>query len=426
MADYYVDENGVARPDQPSKKDDNHKEDKSSFGDSFSESLRWQKKFYSVFSLVRNPISGTFEMQWDRMKEKDDRKKTVEKFISKIPCTDLAVPSIEQTTKTDLKYANRFKLPSDEMKALASQLLQSAVTNGIVTSTFSGALQCNIDISKLAHSQDGFLRGFAMSEGKIAEQAKFTEIPSVSITPMLAFQIASMVTGQYYQHIITTQLNSISQKLDQVLDLLEEEDKAIIKNGFRQLGDLSSFDRFDEQDANVLRNIQGVAGKLKDKYMSLVLKKNIDVERSLLRDKGEADDWFKALNDSKFIPYMQVAFMAEYLFYCSNMVLLERELAKPESERRRDRIDKWTEYLNCDFMAPYAKKYHDVKWTVLLNLELLKADALFWSGGIKDLYYETLDRFDSFEKGVLKTLAQLNPIYSIEYKDGKFLELDSK
>ena len=265
-----------------------------------------------------------------------------------------------------------------------------------------------------------------MSEGKIAEQAKFTEIPSVSITPMLAFQIASMVTGQYYQHIITTQLNSISQKLDQVLDLLEEEDKAIIKNGFRQLGDLSSFDRFDEQDANVLRNIQGVAGKLKDKYMSLVLKKNIDVERSLLRDKGEADDWFKALNDSKFIPYMQVAFMAEYLFYCSNMVLLERELAKPESERRRDRIDKWTEYLNCDFMAPYAKKYHDVKWTVLLNLELLKADALFWSGGIKDLYYETLDRFDSFEKGVLKTLAQLNPIYSIEYKDGKFLELDSK
>ncbi|WP_294115933.1 hypothetical protein [uncultured Fibrobacter sp.] len=46
MADYYVDENGVARPDQPSKKDDNHKEDKSSFGDSFSESLRWQKKFY--------------------------------------------------------------------------------------------------------------------------------------------------------------------------------------------------------------------------------------------------------------------------------------------------------------------------------------------------------------------------------------------
>lgn len=432
MADFYVDENGVARPDQPSKKDDNHKEKKSSFGsefaDGFLKSYRRQiERTCSILSVIREPISGTIGMQWDRKMDKDKRVKLVKQLRSEIPYVDLVAPSIEWAEIADLKECNRFKLPLDEMKALASQLLQSAVTNGIVASTFSGALQCNIDISKLAHSQDGFLRGFAMSEGKIAEQAKFTEIPSVNITPMLAFQIASMITGQYYQHIITTQLKSISQKLNQVLSLLEEEDKAIINDSFRQLQELSSFDSFGLEDSIVLRTIQNNAGKLREKYKSLVLKINVDnVERSWFRDKGEAEDWFKALNDSKFVPYMQVAFMAEYLFYCSNMVLLEREFAKPKSERDNGRIDAWSKHVNNDFMAPYVKKYHDVKWTVLLNLELLKEGALWWNEDIEKLYQMTFNQFNSFDTGVLNTLAQLNPIYSIEYKDGKLLEPDSE
>ena len=432
MADYYVDENGVARPAQQSKKDDNHKEETSfvysRIVNGFLKSRRRQLgRTASILSLIGNPISGSIGIEWDRVKERGERIKAVKRLISKIPCTDLAVPNIEQAEIADLKECNRFELPANEMKVLASQFLQSAVTNGIATSTFSGAIRCNIDISKLAHSQDGFLRGFVMSDGKIAEQAKFTEIPSVSVSPLLAFQIASMITGQYYQHIITEQLNSISQKLDQVLSLLEEEDKAVIENDFSQLKDLSSFDNFEMEDSIALRKIQDDAGKLRKKYESLVLKINVDdVGHSWFRDKGEAEDWLEALNDSKFIPYMQVAFMAEYLFYCSNMVLLEREFAKPESERDKGRIEAWSKYVNKDFMAPYAKKYHDVKWTVLLNLELLKEGALWWNDDIEKLYRMTFDQFDSFDTGVLKTLDQLNPVYSIEYKDGKLLEPDSK
>ena len=423
MADYYVDKNGVAR--------------KPSFEDSelANDILKYRQQMKTIISdlswnrhpILRSLISGIPMMEYDRKKEKDERIKAVNKLISEIPCTDLSVPSIEQTEMAGLKECNRFKLPSDEMKVLASQLLQSAITNGIVTSTFSGALRCNIDISKLAHSQDGFLRGFAMSDGKIAEQAKFTEIPSVSVTPMLVFQIASMITGQYYQHIITTQLNSISQKLDQVLSLLEEEDKAVIENDFSQLKALSSFDNFGMEDSIALRNIQNDAGKLRKKYKSSVLKINVDdVGRSWFRDKGEAEDWFKKLNDSKFIPYMQVAFMAEYLFYCSNMVLLKRELAKPESERDKGKIKDWSANVNCNFMAPYAEKYHKIKWTVLLNLELLKKGASWWNDDIEQIYQMTLEMFDSFDSRVINTLAQLNPIYSIEYKNGKLLESDSE
>ena len=432
MADYYVDKNGVARAAKQSKKDDNHKE-KTSFVynrivTDFLKSYRRQLgRTGSILSVIREPVSGTIGMKWDRRMDKKNRVKLVKKLLSEIPCVDLVVPGIEQAEIADLKECNRFELPSNEMKVLASQFLQSAVINGMATSTFSGALRCNIDISKLAHSQDVFLRGFVMSDGKIAEQAKFAEIPSVSVTPMLAFQIASMITGQYYQHIITSQLNSISQKLNQVLSLLEEEDKAVIENDFSQLKDLSSFDNFGMEDSIALRKIQDDAGKLRKKYKSLVLKINVDdVGHSWFRDKGEAEDWFKALNDSKFIPYMQVAFMAEYLFYCSNMVLLEREFAKPESERDKGRIEAWSKYVNKDFMAPYVKKYHDVKWTVLLNLELLKEGALWWNDDIEKLYQMTFDQFNSFDTQVLNTLAQLNPIYSIEYKNGMLLELDSE
>ena len=77
-------------------------------------------------------------------------------------------------------------------------------------------------------------------------------------------------------------------------------------------------------------------------------------------------------------------------------------------------------------MAPYAEKYHKIKWTVLLNLELLKKGASWWNDDIEQIYQKTFEMFDSFETQVVKTLDQLNPIYSIEYKKGKLLESDSE
>ena len=411
MADFIVDGTGVAR----SQADENME------GAQEMESLSIKRQYsvMSAASMISSPLFGIAKYQLDRRRDKDIRDKYIAKFVRKIPCLDLSALPSNLLSEGMLDGSKKIKVCSDEMKTFASQLLQSAVSNGLVGRAFSGALQCNIDISKLAQSTDGYLRGFALSNGKIAEQAKFTEIPAIQVSgPLLAFQIASMITGQYYQHIITRQLESISQKLDLVLNLLEKEDQAVIQNGFRQLKDWSSFSNVELDDLIVLRKIQDDAGKLRYKYKDLVLNKKIGgISRSWIRDKNEANDWKEALDNSKFIPYMQVAFMAEYLFYCSNLMLVEHEMSKPN--RNESKIKTWSKYVNNDFMQPYAEKYHDIKWTVCGNLMLLRDGSSWGTKDIDEWYKEVLNQFDSFDKSVRDTLSSLNPTCFIEYKGGE-------
>lgn len=422
MADFFVDENGVAHPESNIKKDEDKKDD---FSSKYGYSTLGDNPYYILKNLplrgpipTLDPILGLCEFEVDRFMDKKERDLAIKSKMKSIPCLDLSVPPSNLLNVKKFDKRKKIKICSDEMKSFASQLLQSAITNGIVASTFSGALQCNVDISKLAKSQDGFLRGFVSSNGKIAEQAKFREIPSVSITPMVVFQIASMITGQYYQHIITEQLNSISQKLDQVLSLLEEADRGALEAGFQNLQELASADYIDDEKMIRLNNVRDNAHNLVNKYRNIVLNIKLnDVGHSIIKNENEADDWVKALNDSRFLPYMQTVYMAEYLFYSSTIVLIRSQLAK--DRRDESYIQALAQSVNNNFMEQYAQKYHDIKWTVCLNLVLLGDNASLGKENIKKLTDNVFKRFDSFDMSVRNTLSDLNPLYSIEYKDGE-------
>ena len=397
MADYIVDSDGNAV---------------SPLHEAFSHTEKRIKMVSDVLEYTSS-VSGIVKMQCDRSKEKKQRNKLVENAIKNTSCNEL-IPK-DNPVVSD---ARKLKVCSDETLSMASRLLSAAVTQGLITETFSGLLKCNIDISKLANSNDGFLRGFVVSGGRISEQAKFVEVPSVSVTPMLAFQIASLVTGQYYQNIITNQLSSISKKVEQILDVLETDDRAEIKNAYEQLCVLAQAERFDNADEQVLRDLNRIAGKLQKKYRELVLGISLEeVERSYIRDKNEAEDWVKALEDSRFIKQMNVAFNAEYLFYCTNILLVKKELAKESPDHGK--LGKWAEMADCNFMAPYVEKYHEIKITVCGNLKLLSETAYMASDDIRSMLNNVESQFTSFEQSVQSVLSELSPTCFIEYEKGK-------
>ncbi len=412
MADYVIDRDGLVVP-EPEKEIEQRNDDSTvGIGNLKESALRLNPVGYVASWAALGVLGMPTAMEIDRWKEKKLREKAVANALNEKTCNELA-----PVYSNEFSYDRKLKVCSDGAQSLASSLLQAAVSQGLVAESFSGLLRCNIDISKLAHSKDGFLRGFTMSEGRIAEQAKFTEVSSIC-TPMLVFQVASFVTGQYYQHIITTQLNSISKRVDQILDLMEEGDKAKITNAFSELSVLSMANRPSMEDSIALRELNRIAGELRDKYKAITLNCSLEeVSRSWIRDKNEAEDWVKALENSHFLKYMELAFDAEYLFYSTSVMLIKWELAKDEPDYGK--VEGWSKRIDNNFMASYEPKYHEVKTIVCENLRLLASSAISGADDVRAMYSDVKSRFISYEQSVVPVLSELSPTYFIQYRDGQ-------
>ena len=98
--------------------------------------------------------------QYDRYQEKKKREKAVACLVKDAPCNELIVMhSVECTPEKCLK------INSPQMESFASELFATVLKQGLLKQDFSGMLQCNVDVSKLARSEDGFLRGLGCVAG---------------------------------------------------------------------------------------------------------------------------------------------------------------------------------------------------------------------------------------------------------------------
>lgn len=383
-----------------------------------------------AFEVLIFPSVGLeLKRQYDRYQEKKKREKAVACLVKDAPCNELIVMhSVECTPEKCLK------INSPQMESFASELFATVLKQGLLKQDFSGMLQCNVDVSKLARSEDGFLRGFVLGpDGKISEQAKFREIPSIQISPAMAFQVMSFVTGQYYQHIITKQLNSISLKLDQIIDMMESEDKAKIKQYFEELRIIYNTQYYAQEDFNSAREINKEAGVIQKKYRDLVLKAKIEkAGHSLLLNLREAKAWNDNFVKSRFLQHIQIAMMAEYLYYCTSSLLIKIEFSKPNPDLKK--IGAISSSMDINFSSIYAKKYHEVKTLVCKNIEMLSQPA-----ETKNHYFESLPNplemknffemkslldslnkeFNAVEVFTQKIQENLSPTYFIRYNNGQ-------
>ena len=379
-----------------------------------SEKKFWDRETYLDCNFPK--VHGT---HFDKGKAgyRDYRVSFVNELMDKNPCDELSVGTIVPFNDIKVDENQRIKVNSDEMKSMASQLFQNAVQAGLVYNTFSGTLRCSVDVSKLAQAKSGFLRGFVIEDGQIAEHAEFCELSATEVAPLAVFAIASFATGQYYQHIITGQLNSIDKKIGQVLDLLETKDRAKLSNGFSELKNLNDAEIRRPGLFSMLMLIRKEFGELRDTYRELVLNVPLEDVGFSFFDKNEAIDWETDLNKSKFIPYMNVAFLAEYLYYLSTMMLIGWESSKPDPDKGM--IESWAKTINSNFMEPYAEKYHKIKCMVCLHLALLEASAEWRKEDVRATRIRIEEMFQSFDSSVRMTLSKLNPDFYIRFENGK-------
>ena len=178
-------------------------------------------------------------------KEKLEGNKKIEK--AQLPITkSFSLDNMKKNTSLTFCLKQNDLVASDwlevnttpEQKSNWSNILSSAAGAGSLTGaaiqSSSGLYTTTASASQLSALKDGV--GTAVHvNGKIVEHIPFHSAGPSAFTPLIVFQMASMVTGQYYFNNLSDQLNKVLDKLSNLERLHHIERESKLKYAFSSL-----------------------------------------------------------------------------------------------------------------------------------------------------------------------------------------------
>lgn len=169
------------------------------------------------------------------------------------------------------------------------------------------------------------------ANGKIVAQKGFIQVGASTFTPMIAFQLMSFVTGQYYLNGINKQLKEIDAKLDFIIKELEAEKQGKINSAvltFRLMAEQRAYSLEDlivtrMKMTELLDLYCFYITRMEEEYNSFLTKKN---NISNYTNCGDVEEMKAVLEKTKFFEYNEKAQYC-YQTYCFGQLLYLKMLA---------------------------------------------------------------------------------------------------
>lgn len=317
---------------------------------------------------------------------------------------------------TQSQESNMSEKEIQEWKSLFSTLGVETTKIASTASTFNGLVKCDVPLKDLCrcNGNPDAMRGLVIKNGKISQQASFTE---VSIAPLMVFQCMAVVTSQYYEHIIIERLNAIDNKLASIIKIFKADDRAKLKVSYNRFVELSKKNKYDIADKLIVSQFYDDVEKIKEKYRDMLAGiKNLDIDYKW-SDKKEAEQKIKALNDSHYFDYLDMAMQAEVLTFIASVVSMKvaRYLGNEED------INIYANRMSLDYWDNYVNQFNWIKHDVINYLEREVKKSWFQNESIKEMMKKQLERFDNVEYSMLELQNQFEyrtVQYIIPQKDG--------
>lgn len=259
--------------------------------------------------------------------------------------------------------------PDGRMTNLFSQITGvSTYTTGIVY-TANGLYTATAKVSDLMTYNDGTLSSIVVNGNTISNHSGFINANISVFTPMIIFQITSLLTGQYYFNNIVKQLNNIQNKLNKLLMFFMNEKYAkltyannfLIEMGKRNSYAIEDFIMFDrvKYDLSVMRyeflylskqtlnnfkyeEKEGVKDNLLNR--APIIKDIMDRVNKIIKNKiiknssKEAKKIIIKIHESDFHKYLELSIQADLLYQYSKII--EFKLNFSDKNPDSNRIDK--------------------------------------------------------------------------------------
>lgn len=163
-----------------------------------------------------------------------------------------------------------------QLSSMMAGLASGGASFQAAAQSTKGLFQATISPDKLMTYKDGMVSSIVKgADGKVIQHAGFTQAGGSAFNPLLAIQFASILTGQYYFKGITSQLNKVLDKLDNLERMHHIEREAKMKYAFHQLQEYSNKSAFTIEDFVNLKQVAYDLQVIRNEYQT-ICKETID------------------------------------------------------------------------------------------------------------------------------------------------------
>lgn len=179
---------------------------------------------------------------------------------------------------------------SNQTENFFSQATSSSAIAALSIYSTSGLYTATASVNSLMTYGNGTLSSITMNGSKFGQHAGFVNVNTAVFTPILAFQFASMLTGQYYFNGLSKQLTSIYESINHLISLHHNERLAKLRYINFKISELNKRSYFTAEDYIAIDNLKYDLSTICFEYL-LIAKQEIN--KSL--DNVNNDDKVKTI-----------------------------------------------------------------------------------------------------------------------------------
>lgn len=384
-------------------------------------------KFSKFIELVKKPkifISVGLVGVGGELTRRKLRERGQKKLQDKV--NETAPAPVERTTSVPNEHIQLSRISREDVdlqqmqevplsQSLEQEILQLSPIAGetlkawLNIESFNGLLKCDVPLQDLCRLKDNPLamRGWVVNDGRISKQAVFTEAGKANVAPLLIFQCMAAITSQYYQHVISLRLDGMDSKINKILEMLKEDDKATLSSAYNQCIVMGGKSAFDSQDKLIVEGIINSVVKMRNKYRSMLLNikvTQLDIQDYFWNDKKEAETKVNKFEETDYLFKLDMTLCAEFILF----IALNTAIRISQYFNNDEDTEKYFNQMEFNFVDTYVDQFNKIRHDVIKYLELQEASAVLYKKELKSLKDQQLVKFNEMERKMQKITSAFN------------------
>lgn len=345
----------------------------------------------------------------------------------------------EEHFKNNLPKIWLNKESHDIISGTLSNIVGGVANTAIASSATNGLFKATADPNTLMKLASGGVGSAVTDGGKIVKQAGFIQQGSTMFTPMAVFQIASIVTGQYYMDNIANQLNSVQEKLDELLNLFHIERQAKLIKSFKFLTEYLKKQNFVLEDFVLVKSIISELTNVREEYFLMLEESVAEIKKnnqytsvnSLKEAKKKVTDFEK----TGFIFKMKTSLIADQLFHLAKLTEFHMNLCykNPDINRIniiRDQFDIINDF-NSENISFHKTQtlFNEIRKDILSWLNTAKNNSWFNESEIIEMKKNLTIQFKTFDTERNEKISTITSTYQnviAPFKKEKTIYIDNR
>lgn len=306
------------------------------------------------------------------------------------------------------------KNQKNNISGFLSELANSGSNIGIASQATNGLYRASTNPELLMKLKAGGLGSAVMNGNKISGSAGFLEAGSTFFTPLIIFQVISVAVGKTYMKNISSQLNSIQEKLNEIIRMYHLEREVTMELAFETLNSLSNKNDFRADDYTSIFNTLNELKKIRLEYkkMSEEASKELPLISAnwKINSKNSARKTINSFDKSGFIYKTEKCLIANDLYRLGK--LIDFNMKKSNESLILDDLIELKNINDNTFYKSVENLYTDVKLKHLENLKNHKKKTKFNNNDLLTIISKQDNDFKSFERERELSFNTINENYN--------------